>query len=368
MLIKQNIIIVHSDDKSMCGQLRMHCMTQLGAAGRTGDFQFVVSPEEIQDEYILTHTYAVVTNKVMTERDASMVCSYGRKKKKFGYRIVVDYDDVVWDVFGESLVPEYNTGVAFDAVQVGKNIDSCLRYVDEVTLSTRYLATKWLQRFDSKHLKLSVVPNYLPRAWYGSRKRRVDADVVRPRIVYGGSPTHYSSDDRGDFAGPWIPWLIDAVSDGKAELHMFGKREDTHPMFYDIYDLINWHAPTSAWEWGSTLRDINGDIYIAPLAENQFNSCKSNIKLLEACACGMAFMGSSWSAAEPYWEAHPLSFVSNHWSEAQLMHRFEEVCRQDNFNSILEHQEKMIDKYWLENDKNIGDILKTWCRGGVRIS
>lgn len=362
MLTKRNIVIVHSVDRSMCGLLRLHCMTQLGAAGRTGEFQFVTSPEEIQDEYILSHTCAIVANKVMTEAGASMISSYGRKKRKFGYRLVLDYDDIIW----KDVVPAYN-GNRIDTEAVGKHIDSCLKYVDEVCLSTTRLAELWVDRFGCEKQYVSVVPNFVPRAWYGRARRRIADKITKPKILYGGSPAHFKDDDRGDFAGCWIPWLIDTVLDGRAEFHMFGRREQTHPMFFDISDRIVWHPWTSPWEWGSTLRDTGCDIFMAPLCENEFNCCKSNLKLLEASACGMALLGSSFPRG-PYEEAHQLSKVCNSWSPDQLMQRVETICEQDNYNAIMEHQEQLIDKYWLEDDVHIGQLLSTWCRGCVEIS
>lgn len=365
MLDKKNVVIVHSKDKSMCGQLRMHAMTQLGMAGRCGDVEFLVSPEVIQDDYILQHTCAVVINRVMGPQSSEFVRYYGRKKKRFNFRVVVDYDDCIWDVDGKSLVPEYNP-CKFSPVAVGKHIESCVQYIDEVTVSTRIIGELWLRRFGKGQI-VSLVPNYLPRAWYGHNARRYDGDIVKPKVVYGGSPTHYTDKDIGDFDGVWVPWLTEAVKSDKIEIHMFGY-ELKAPFLSEIKDKVILHEPTSAWEWGSHLRDIGGDIYVAPLKENLFNSCKSNLKLLEASACGMMFLGSSWPKNEPYFEAHPLSFVANSWSPDQMQARVDKMCEKDTANSILYHQDKLIGKYWLEDDKHIGGILKAWMRDFVHVS
>lgn len=363
MLSGHSIIIIHSKDKSMCGQLRMHAWTQLGAAGRTGDFQFVVSPELVRDEYVLAHCACVVINRVMGPESSEYVKYYGRLKKKHGFRIVVDYDDVIWDVDGHSLLPSYNK-CNFNPAKVGEYIESCLQYIDEVTVSTRYLGAMWMRRFGSDKT-VTLVPNYLPRAWYGHNRRRHEGTVVKPKVVYGGSPTHYTEDNLGDFGGCWVPWLLAAVAGDKIELHMFGYKLDA-PFLADIKDKVILHDPTSAWEWGSTLRDICGDIYMAPLAENHFNCCKSNLKLLEASACGMMLLGSSFRNG-PYEEAHPLSLVANSWSPDQLQARVDRMCEQANANSILDHQDKLISNYWLEDDRHIGAMLHTWCKGYVQV-
>jgi len=363
MLTKKNVIIVHSRDRSMCGQLRMHAFTQLGMAGRTGEFEFLVSPEVIQDDYILQHTCAVVINRVMGPQSSEFVRYYGRKKKRFNYRIVVDYDDIIWDVDGQSVIPAYNP-CKFSPVAVGEHIESCLQYIDEVTVSTKDIGELWLRRFGSGQY-VSIIPNFLPRAWYGRARRRISQDIVKPKVVYGGSPTHYTDTDLGDFSGVWVPWLTEAVKNDKIELHMFGY-ELKAPFLDEIKDKVVMHEPASAWEWGSTLRDVGGDIYMAPLKTNLFNECKSNLKLLEASACGMAFLGSGWSRS-PYRQAHPMSLVANDWSVDQLQASVDALCAVDTFNAVMEHQEQLIDKYWLEDDVHIGQLLSTWCRGCVEV-
>ena len=47
------------------------------------------------------------------------------------------------------------------------------------------------------------------------------------------------------------------------------------------------------------LRKVNADFIIAPLKNNYFNKCKSDVKLIESYAVGSVFIGSMWDRS-PY--------------------------------------------------------------------
>lgn len=354
MLQKKKLIIIHADDKSMCSVLRQHAITQVCSSGRTYGVEFLVTPEVVRDEYLLKYTIAVVVGRPMNERSCSIVEHYGRLKRRFGFRVIVDYDDVLWDVGGHSLLPSYN-GNKLDPVAIGKRIEGVLHHVDEVTVSTQYLGMCWLMRF-GEQVKVTHLPNLLPRMYYGHRVRDA-APAGKPVVVYGGSMTHFSEDDPGDFAGPWIPWLDKCLADDRIELHMFG----SVPSWLQQHkERIVTHHYVPAAVWGSTLRDINCDIFIAPLAESPFNSAKSELKLLEASACGMAFMGSHWENG-PYGRAHQLSMVDNSWSPDRLMSAFDDVLA--NFLDITHYQDDLIEHNYLEHQSNVMGVLDIYCRG-----
>lgn len=364
MLTSKSVIIIHEKDKSMCSMLRRHAVAQLGASGRTGDFEFVISPEVVRDEYILKYTCAVIIGRPIGQGGASFIEHYGRLKKKYNFRIVTDYDDIMWDINGKSMFPEYNR-VKKDAVGCAQGIEQSLKYVDEVTFSTEYLANCWAARFGDA-TTMSLVPNYLPKMWYGQRKHRIKEKLVKPKVVYGGSYTHYTPEDPGDFAGVWVPWMLDAVANDRIELHMFGY-ECKQEFLQTIADKIILHDPVTSCEWGSTLRDIEGDIYMAPLARNPFNCAKSDLKLSEACATGMAFLGSFWDGYCPYANAHPMSRVLNDCSVEQLNKLVDAICEPDTFNDIMSYQEEHISNRWIDDaeSRNLSYVLHTWCRGYI---
>lgn len=359
MLTKKNIIILHTNGRGMCGVLRGGALASLAHSGLTGEFEFVQSPEIVRDEYLLKHTVAVVINRIYTEDHAAMVRHYSTYRRKFGLKILLDFDDLLWDIDGKQSIPAYNQ-FKMDTVAAGKVIDSVKERVDGVLVSTPWLGACWEYRFGSK---CTVVPNFLPWHLYGDNSmRRVEKDIEKPVVLYGGTPTHYSNRSVGDFAGPWIPWLEDAVKNDRIELHVFGQR----PGFLkESGEKVVEHPLTYALLWGQTIRTVRPDIYIAPLVENMFNSAKSDLKYSEACAIGAAMLGSWWKDWCPYAEEHELSRVEKAMTPEQLDERVRKICQKENFNAIMEHQERHARLYWLENRKNTDYLMKAICGDAV---
>lgn len=346
----------------MPGHLRQLCFATLSNAGMTGDFKCIVTPFPITDGYILDHTAAVVMGR---PRYPDWVERYGRVKKRHGFRIIVDFDDVLFDVDGKSAIPPYN-GNTMDPVAVARGIESYLRYVDDVTVSTKFLARLFAKRFPAfSKYNIVIVPNLLPRMYYGDRSSRLTTvDMRKPKVVYGGSPTHFSETDPGDFAGPWIPYLVDAVGKGEIELHMFGHEA---PKFLGpAVSKVILHEPVTPTGWGRALSDVRGDIYLAPLAANDFNRAKSDLKILEAAATGMALLGSQFIDS-PYSKAHPYSLVDNTMTVEGVRDTVARMCEKKAFNCILDYQRKYLANRILERDENIKRLMQIYCKGMVKI-
>lgn len=354
MLNGHSIIIVHGHDRSMCSLLRRHAYVLASATGMTGQFRIIPAYECVRDEYVLTHTAAVVLGRVQGPESAAFTQYYGRIKRKYGFQVIVDYDDCLWQP-----QPQYNR-CPHDHVAVGGHIDSILRYIDLVTVSTEFLAIQWRSRFGMS-VPVRVLPNMLPRSLYGQRGHFINKGLTRPKVVYGGSPTHYCKGDPGDFAGPWIEWLNRGVEEDKFELHMFGYREKFECEFLErVKDRIVLHDPVPACMWGQALRDTYGDIYIAPLRENDFNRAKSDLKLLEAGASGMAMMGSVWNDFAPYLRAHEDSQVGPGYTAKDLDIMLEKLCQPETYNAVQKHQNKVLAHRWAEQSENLTTVLKTW--------
>lgn len=350
MLTKKNIIILHGNGRGMCALLRGGALANISQACMTGEFEFVQSPELIRDEYIIKHAVAVIIDRAYTEEHAATVRHYAQYRRKYGLRVFLDYDDVLWDINGESLIPDYNPA-HIDAVKAGETIAKVADRVDGVFVTCPWLAGCWKARFGTV---ATVVPNFLPKHLYGQRRRRIGDAIGKPVVLYGGSPFHFRDGMAGDFAGPWIPWLTEAVKDGGIELHMF--RPEAW-MFKDVADRIVWHDPVHSIMWPMTVRDIAPDIYIAPLQDNAFNRAKSDLKYSEACAIGAAFVGSWWKESCPYADQHELGRVTPRMTAEKLREKVEALRNPEAFNAVMEHQERHADGMWLEDRRNLGRVL-----------
>ena len=355
MLIKKNVIILHPADKSACAFYRCDAMAALLRSSRSGDVEVIVSRAEITDDYILKYTAAIVIFRPTTENQETFIQHYKRKRGRFGFKIFADFDDIVFDLDGKQTIPTYNI-TRIDVKPVGVIMERCLGDIDGVTVTTEWLKRCMEYRFGLKHVKL--LPNAVPRFFFGYREMNlVGGDLKKPRVLYAGSTTHFKEGDDGDFAGPWLPWLKDAVAKDRIELHLFNVPD----CLQEYKERITVHKNVSTIEFPATIANINPNFYLAPLQDNVFNRAKSNLKLLEATAIGAVLLGSSFNFG-PYEEAHSLSKITKNCTAEILKERFDILCQKESWNEVMEYQEKLMEYngYWLDSHYYVARWLKAY--------
>ena len=360
-MIKKDTIIVHcGNDRSGCSWYRQRFIAMLLMTIRAGEINVVISPFEVTDSETLTRTAAIVLGRVHSdENGGSMVRHYHAKRGRYGFRIFVDYDDLIFSLDGTQATPAYNSS-KIDTVEAGRYIATMLQKVDGVTVSTQFLKQCLVQLFGFNDV--TVLPNAIPRYCFGRPERRKRVRYI-PRVLYAGGIYHFTESDPGDFSGPWIPWLYNAVKMGQIELHMFDR-----PTFLgDMVDRVIVHGGETALEFPAVDTAIQPDVYIAPLKENNFNRAKSNLKLLEATAVGAAFLGSDFEGS-PYAEAHPLSKVKPWTTPEQLDAQFKQLC--ERYAEVVEHQNRLMDMqgYWMDSDHYLKRYLHTYFGDYLRVN
>lgn len=355
MFIKKNVIILHPADKSACAFYRCDAMAALLRSSRSGEVEVIVSRAEITDDYILKYTAAIVIFRPTTENQETFIQHYKRKRNRFGFKIFADFDDLVFDLDGKQTIPTYNSS-RIDVKPVGAIMERCLGDIDGVTVTTEWLKRCMEYRFGWKHVKL--LPNAVPRFFFGYTERHlVGGDLEKPRVLYAGSTSHFKEGDDGDFAGPWLPWLKDAVANDRIELHLFNVPD----CLQEYKDSIKVHRNVSAIEFPATIANIKPNFYLAPLQDNVFNRAKSNLKLLEATAIGAVLLGSSFNFG-PYEEAHPLSKITKNCTFGILRERFDILCQKESWNEVMEYQEKLMEYngYWLDSHYYVARWLRAY--------
>ena len=92
----------------------------------------------------------------------------------------------------------------------------------------------------------------------------------------------------------------------------------------------------------SILKELHADFGVAPLLNNSFNRCKSNIKYLDYASADIVAITSKLS---PYKESQ--LFLHNDWKKdrAQILDIWNNPEKK---KSILTKQRKTLNKYWLE--------------------
>lgn len=367
MLVKKNVLIMHPTDNGACSFYRCRFMAMILQSQLAGEVEVIVSPAEINDDYILAHTAAIIVYRPYTEDHVTLIRNYGRKKNRLKYRIFADYDDVIWNVGGKSLIPEYN-GSGIDTKMATMNIHRMLQYLDGVTVSTYYLEKCFnteFQKFNPIFNSIvRVLPNAVPRYLFGQqRKNRINDRIEKPVILYGGSSTHYKDGEFGDFPFFLAEYLCRSVNNGSIELHMF----DVPWFLKNCEDKIIIHDKVSALEYPSVASSIRPDFYLAPLKENDFNRAKSNLKQLEATAIGAVLVGSIFPFG-PYNDAYVYSTFQEKWGMDLIGGTIETLCGPFHYNCAMKHQYEYMDKnhLWMDSLPYIHRFLRTYFGNDIK--
>lgn len=277
---------------------------------------------------------------------------------KQGFRLIYEIDDVV---MGED-IPDYNKyKFAFDNDEIRSNILEMMSMSDEISVTCEYMRDYYMSKTGNKNI--TVIPNYPPRFWLD---RYYDEDLIsrnydrqikkrrKPRVLYAGSGAHFDVDNRTNqvddfthvrsvirktsnkfqwvFVGAVPPPLQDLVQSGKIEFHPWVP-------LYDLPKLIS---------------SLKINCMVAPLIDNNFNRCKSDIKLVEAYAYGLPVVCQDMITYK------------------NAMHKFntgDELI--DQINDIIKDKSKYmttcrrmrqcIEPRWLENKDNLGKYKELYC-------
>jgi len=183
-----------------------------------------------------------------------------------------------------------------------KSLRKAVALADRFVVSTAPLA----EEFADMHGDIRVVPNRLPVDWWGqlaSRRRK----GARPRVGWAGGSSH-----RGD-----LELIADVVRElaGEVEWVFFGMcPEKLRPHVHEH------HNGVPIGQYPVALAALDLDLALAPLEDNLFNACKSNLRLLEYGACGFPVVCSDIVC---YRGDLPVTRVRNRfkeWVDAIRMH------------------------------------------------
>ncbi|WP_197076986.1 MULTISPECIES: glycosyltransferase [Pseudomonas] len=183
-----------------------------------------------------------------------------------------------------------------------KSMRRGLSYVDRFVVSTQALA----EACGGLHDDIRVIENYLPPAWWkGLASPRSRSG--KPRVGWAGGISH-----TGDLE--MIADVVQALADEVDWVFMGMCPEKLRPFVKEIHQGVDILAYPRA------LAALNLDLAVAPLEENPFNQCKSNLRLLEYGACGFPVVCSD---VRSYEGSLPVTRVKNRyrdWAEAIRMH------------------------------------------------
>ena len=207
----------------------------------------------------------------------------GCMARKYNKKIVMDFDDNLWGI-----LPDNTAYQVYKKESEGiKVITSIAKEVDYITCTNSYLKNAIAHNTNKEHRLIRVMPNYIDLDLYKYRPRFKDTQQIQ--LVHFGSSSHFDSLQSEEFnkgidrilkeypnvvfktVGAFIPKY--KLRWGARYFHAFG---DT-----DVYKWIKGRFPDVMKET---------DIIVAPLTENLYNRCKSDIKRSETSSAKKPFV------------------------------------------------------------------------------
>lgn len=225
--------------------------------------------ESVQFDWATIDDYLRDADVVITGRmaNAQVFAALLAGRKLYGYKLVVDTDDNSDDLpkFNYAF-PDYHSGAG-----TARLVRAQLREADLVTVSTPRL-NDWASKYAGR---VVTIPNVIDPALYSEvRERTKEArHADDQRIYWGGGGGHYD----------------DLLVAKDALLRVFRERPNVKLVFSNF--IPDWAVDLPPFRafmvrfahfnaYPKVLKWLCADVAIAPLVENEFNRCKSNIKYL----------------------------------------------------------------------------------------
>jgi len=252
-------------------------------------------------------------------------------KKKYNVKFVIDYDDDVWNE-----MPEFNKcGLNQDGVK-----DAMKQYLndlaDKVTCTNEYIK-KSLMEFVPED-KIIIMPNCLDfHRWRFDRYPSPN----NMSFLYAGSPTHWTPDNYGDFSKGLVHYL------NNKDVTVMGRT----PSFLPKARLLSNWVDIDDYPIQFARCALQNRFIIAPLADNNFNRCKSDLKYIESCAVGRVCLVSEFPGC-PYNEvSHPLQRIPVNSTATAIKYIVERA--NEHYDEIIAHQYNVLQSRWLDWRKYI---------------
>jgi len=248
--VKKNLLLSFVSDATGCGHIRnVFPITYLNSVyGKSGDIIPIITPIFLWQHDILLRTKSLFFQRQMSPEQLDSIKKYKEHQKQYQYKMVWDIDDFIWganELQGgttEDGVPSYNFGWRGILPEVKAASVEIMKLMDLITVSTEYL--KWyIQNVLGVKVPVKVVPNAIPKYFWGNkRKKLITKDIVKPRVVYTGSPTHYNNPEKlmGDFNNAWVNWVIKSVSQDKIDFVCMGGLPFFFESIKDKITVIDW--------------------------------------------------------------------------------------------------------------------------------
>lgn len=316
-------------------------------------------PEQILNSYrhcVLQSSTVMITdpkhfhnvNCVRVQRQATETQFHYLRflKEKMNVRLIYEIDDIC---FGED-IPQYNAfRDAFVSDKTRNGIQAMMEYCDEMTVTNSEMKKYYSTRTGQKNI--TIIPNYPPKFWLGrlyDYKHSVklyEKYRKKPRVLYAGSSSHFDLHNKNNQQDD-ITHIIDNIIETLDDIQwvfMGG-----HPAALKKYidnGKIEYHKWSHLIDYPEKLKSLNINAMVAPLADNIFNKCKSNIKFIEGAALGIPVICQDL----PTYNISNIKFKTG----KEMVHQLTRLFNDKKYytSNVIKNYDK-VTNLWLENENN----------------
>ena len=242
----------------------------------------------LMDPRIYKSVRAVKFQRQATTHQKQFIRDLKEYKNNFGFKTIYEVDDVIISKY----IPIYNRNKHhYDTKEIQTNILEILSEMDEIIVTTEYF--KNFLKNETGLTNITSVPNYLMRWWFdryynlGDLVKNFEKNKKKPTIAIFASGTHVDVLNRNGGVDDFTPVLKQIISTIKDfNWHFVG----CYPLQLKPY-IDRGDVKYTKWvdlpKFPELMKEVSPQLTFASLLNNEFNNCKSNIKLIEAGAFGI---------------------------------------------------------------------------------
>jgi glycosyltransferase involved in cell wall biosynthesis len=213
-----------------------------------------------------------------------MFVTMGMTAETYGVKMVMDLDDALWHINKDnSTYDNYKPGSIGIAT-----FNDITNYVDYLTCTNSYLKNVIVNNTKKQHNQIEVFPNTVDTNIYDKIPEFKDTNEIN--IVHYGSSSHFT-----DLSDPIFVEAMDRIMQEYPNVNLL-----TVGSFFGDFKM-RWgrryneeFGAMNFMDWAKTrFPEVmeKTDIFVAPLSNNLYNRCKSDIKRSEVATAKKPFIG-----------------------------------------------------------------------------
>ncbi|MEN4889728.1 glycosyltransferase [Erwinia billingiae] len=214
-----------------------------------------------------------------------------------------------------------------------------LSFFDRFVVSTQPLA----DAMNDMHPNIMVVKNRLPEDIWGNLES-LRNQGNKPRVGWAGGSSH-----RGD-----LEMILDVVKEFANDVEWVFMGLCPAKLVPYVHEI---HYGVDISLYPAAMAALNLDLALAPVEDNIFNACKSNLRLLEYGACGIPVICSNVACYTD--DDLPVTRVSNRfidWRDAIRMHLADPAASA----RMGEQLQTAVRRDWMLTGDNVKAWAKAW--------